>query len=114
MTAMKKLLLLIAVLSIGATITLLTTYYQQPHQAIVGKGCTVSDRNWDGYCYETLTAGGFPIPFLFDSGKTATKGTLGFDDEFYKFLFVGDLLLYSFLVGMIILGLYVYRNRGKT
>ena len=114
MSAMKKLLLLISVLAMGTILTLLSTNFQQSYQAVAGKGCTVSDRNWDGYCFESLPVGGFPLPFLFDSAKTATKGTLGFDDEIYKLLFIADVLVYSLLVALILIGIYSFRNRRKT
>jgi len=114
MTGLKKLTYLVGILTTGAILTLLSSYNIQRYQAAVSENCPVRPGNYQGFCYESLPAGGFPLPFLFDQPFTATKGTLGFDDRIQPFLFIGNLLAYSLLTLIIVLGIYTLLNRSKS
>lgn len=65
-------------LSFAATIASLA--YQRPYRAIVGNVCERSTANPLGHCYGDLPAGGFPLPFLYDSPNTSVVGQLGIED----------------------------------
>ena len=113
MTALKKTILGLGILSISTALTFLSTFYQTTYQGLVGRGCPKTVHNWRGYCYEDLPAGGLPFPMLFDNAKTATKGTLGFDDTIHKFMFIADFVVITFLVVLVFLGIHLLLNRNK-